>query len=122
MANRDFKPVQALEREAKLLFANISIAAAGVPTLTKMLGIASIVRSGAGAYDVVLQDSYFDLLGFSIIQELAANQDLNFQLTAVDVAAKTFSFVCKTGNVSTDPTTGTVLRLGLVVKNSSVVY
>lgn len=125
MANRTFNDAQALEKEVKSLYVKIAIGAAGAPTLTKpgSLGVASVVRTAAGTYTVTLEDAYPALLGFEAINLNGTAQDLQFQLKAETVATtKTIQFFCLTGATATDPASGSVLYLGLSLKNTSVPY
>lgn len=123
MANRRFQRLQSLTREVKLLYANVSIGASGAPTLDAdaSVGIESIVRDSAGVYIVTLDDKYNALVGFNVIQEAAVAEDLTFQIESEDVAsAKTVQFQCKAAAVETDPSNGSVLRIRIDVKNTSV--
>jgi hypothetical protein len=120
MANRNFNRAQNLEKEVKTLFADVAIAASGAPTLTKGLGIASIVRDSAGEYTLTLDDKYTRLMHVSIIHLDADAQDLNWQLTAEDVSgAKTISFEGLTADAETDPADGSRLLIRVDLKNSS---
>lgn len=120
MASRYFKDVQAAETGRVYTHAKINIGATGAPTIADAPFVDSIVRNGAGDYTLTLQDSYNELFHFGIINAISSNQDLVFQLHTVDVAAKTLRFICKTGNASTDPSSGTVLYIDIGLKNSSV--
>jgi hypothetical protein len=121
MANRNYNRAQALEKEVKSLYAEISIGAAGAPTLVRGLGIASVARDSAGVYTVTLQDAYNRLMSFGASQEAASAEDLKFQLAASDVSsAKTVQFRCIAAAVETDPSNGSKLRLQIDVKNSSI--
>lgn len=120
MANRNFNRAQALEKEVKSLYADVAIGAAGAPTLTKGLGIASITRDSAGVYIVTLDDSYTRLMSVHITQLAATAEDLTFQLETEAVSAsKTLQFQCKAAAVETDPSNGSRLLITINVKNSS---
>lgn len=60
MANRDFKNVQALKREVKILAFTVS-ALEGTPVATPALGVTSIAES-SGDYTITLDDKYSSLL------------------------------------------------------------
>jgi|TARA_Y100000114_G_C11752384_1_gene325060 hypothetical protein len=60
MANRDFKDVQALSREVKILAFTVS-ALNGTPVATPSLGVDSISES-SGDYTITLEDKYNSLL------------------------------------------------------------
>ena len=121
MANRNYNRLQALEKEIKDLHVSVNIGAAGAPTLVRRLGIESIARNSAGLYTITLQDKYNDLVSVDISQQVAAAEDLKFQLAASDVqSAKTIQFRCIAIDTETDPSSGSVLRIKLSLKNSSV--
>jgi hypothetical protein len=120
MASRNFNRFQALEKEVKSLYAEVSIAGSGAPTIVKALGVTSVVRNSAGNYTVTLNDQYVRLMHVSVIQ-LGASQDLTFQLAsqAVNSSSKDFVVLCKAANVATDPTNGTSLYIKIDCKNST---
>lgn len=122
MANRNFNRFQALEKEVKALYADVAIGATGAPTLTKGLGIASIVRDSAGTYTVTLDDAYTRLMSASVIQIVSGGaEDLAFQLDSEDVdGAKTLVIVSHVAGTETDPSDGSRLLIKVEVKNSSV--
>jgi len=60
MASRDFKNVQALERQVKILAFTVS-ALDGTPVATPSTGVASITE-GSGDYTITLDDKYSSLL------------------------------------------------------------
>ena len=114
MASRNFSRKQALEKEVKTLYADVAIGASGAPTLTKGLGVASIARTGAGAYTITLEDKYVRLMHVDIKELDSTSEDITFQLTAEDVdGAKTISFVSKAAAVDTDPQDGARLLIKL---------
>lgn len=120
MASRNFNRYQALEKEVKALYAEVSIGVSGAPTIVKALGITSIARNSAGNYTVTLNDQYVRLMNVSVMQ-IGASQDLTFQLSsqAVNSSSKNFVFLCKAANVATDPTSGTSLYIKVEAKNST---
>lgn len=123
MANRNFNRMQALTKEAKTLFAKVSIGASGDPTLdtTNSLGVASITRDSAGVYILTLEDKYNALLYFDVMMLEATAEDITFQVESEDVDdAKTIQFQCKAAAVETDPSDGSKLLIRIDVKNSSV--
>lgn len=122
MANRNFNRRQALEKEVKDIYAKASVAAAGAPTLTSTIGVASLVRNGAGDYTLTLQDKYNSLkwADVKVIDDTA--QDLTIQIHSEDVAdAKTVRFLCLEAGVETDPADGAQLLIKLELKNTSVI-
>lgn len=123
MASRNFHRVQSLSRELKLVNAKVSIGAIGAPTkvVNSSVGVASIVRDTAGVYIITLDDKYNELISFSVMQEATVAQDITFQIESEDVAgAKTIQFRCKSGAAEADPSSGSVLRIKMEFKNSSV--
>ena len=123
MANRDYNRKQALEREVKEIYAEISIGAAGAPTLNTSYstGVASISRTSAGLYVLTLQDAYSHLMHANVDVASAAAQDLVSQSVSDSVnSAKTYTFRTVTSAVETDPSSGSTLRVALQLKNSSV--
>lgn len=105
------------------LVAVIDIGATGAPTIGTELKnaryITSIARNAAGEYTITLDDQYYELISFNVMQQLASNQDLHFQILAEDVdGAKTIKFACKTGATSTDPTQNSKLRIMITLKDS----
>ena len=61
MANRDFKDVQALEREVKILAFRLTAINGGTPVATPNTGIASVAQS-TGDITITLEDKYSSLL------------------------------------------------------------
>jgi hypothetical protein len=121
MANRNFNRKQALEKEVKDLYAEVAIGSSGAPTLTKGLGVASVERTGTGEYTVTLEDAYNRLMHVNVSHEAASAEDITAQVSASDVqSAKTISFITKAADTETDPSDGSVLRIKIEVKNSSV--
>jgi hypothetical protein len=122
MANRNFNRLQSLDKEVKHLHAQVAIGASGAPTLSAdSVGIQSITRDTAGVYDIVLQDQYVRLLGANVMQLVASPQHLGFQLEAqsVDASTRTVKLRCVTVATETDPASGSILYIQLVLKNST---
>lgn len=125
MANRNFFRKQSMEREVKELYVAASIAAAGAPTLTRDLGVASLVRDSAGVYTLTLEDKYNALLQVSVSLQLAAGapSSVAHVVRSEDVdGAKTvvIEFVDAAG-AAVELDNGTVVKLKLDLKNTSVV-
>lgn len=126
MANRNYNRYQALTKEVKALFAQVSIGSTGAPTLSAAasLGVTSVARTAAGAYTITLDDKYMDLLQITVSVQKAsgAPASLAMVVRAQAVAsAKTIqiAFVDASGaNVELD--SGSVLRIKIDLKNSSV--
>lgn len=110
-----------METECKEIYAEIAIGGSGAPTLSRGTGVASISRSSAGLYVLTLQDKYMRLMHANVEIQSAAAQDLHAQSVSESVAsAKTYSFRTVAAGVETDPSSGSVLRIALQLKNSSV--
>jgi hypothetical protein len=122
MANRNFSRKQALEREVKEIYAQITIGAAGAVTATSGEGVASAAETSTGVYTLTLQDKYMGLMQADVSIQSAAAQDLIAHLQSQDVAgAKTIVFRTQTAAaVAAEPSSGSILRVRLDLKNSSV--
>lgn len=84
------------------------------------LGFASIARNGAGDYDVVLNDTYNEILYFDCKIFDPASEDIVGQLAVKDATASggaTFSFFTNTAATATDPSNGATLQLMVVCRN-----
>jgi len=123
MANRNFNRKQALEKEVKEIYARITIAATGAPTLVAAdsKGVASIVRDSAGLYTLTLSDSYNKLLHASVDVRTPTAENIKVNLVTESVAsAKTVQFRCVAIGVAADPASGDMLYISLQLKNSTV--
>jgi len=123
MANRSFHRVQSLAREAKHLYAKVSIGATGAPTLqtNDSIGVESVTRDSAGVYIITLDDKYNSLLFCDVMQLESTAEDLTFQVESEAVATdKTIQLQCKAAATETDPSDGSTLLIRIDVKNSSV--
>lgn len=124
MASRTFSRLQALQKEVKHVHAKVAIGGTGAPTLVtangSSLGVASVVRDGAGTYTVTLEDKYPEILFFDGQQVLGAAQDVVFHVSGSDPLAKTLTFYTLTAATPTDPTNGSELWLRFELKNTTV--
>lgn len=123
MANRDFNSRQALEKEVKDLYAKVTVAGSGAPTLVSPIGITSITRNSAGTYTLVLQDQYVALRFFQVTFLDDNAQDLKAQILADNSATSTKSiqFATLTGASATDPQSGQTMLIKIELKNTSAV-
>ena len=120
MANRNYNRHQSLEKEIKNLYLDVAIGGSGAPTLTKGLGVTSIVRSGTGRYDITLDDRYTRLMYVQVVNVKSATSDLTFQVTAETVTTtKIISIASKAAAVDADPASGDRLLIKIELKNSS---
>lgn len=120
MASRNFHRAQALEPEVKSLFATVTIGASGAVTSTVSAGVATVAKSATGRYTVTLQDKYVRLLHVSVVHINATTEDLQWHVTAEDVAnAKTIGLVAHDAATDTDPASGTKLLIKIDLKNTT---
>lgn len=117
MANRDFKDVQALEREVKILAFRLTGINAGTPVATPNTGIESVAQAG-GDITITLEDKYSSLLSCQLT--LGATDGV----VASGVAAYQTDTVSTTKTVVIDtagsPDGNDTLDVALFLKNSSV--
>lgn len=119
MANRYFKQFrQSLETAIVDLFARLDIGAAGaVEATSKQVGL-SVARTGAGTYLVTLEDYFYELKTCNVTFE---GEALGYYIDNVNLSAKTFEIVVvDDAFVAADPTSGTKVRVQIILKNSSV--
>lgn len=134
MANRTFNQFQgSLEKGVVQLYAEISFNGASSPTLVVSTvnggckGLVSMTRTGTGTYELLLQDSYVRLLGFSEgWKNASATPNVGQFVLSVDnvtdgTAPKlTFtSYSQATTPVAVDVSAGNTLYLGLSLSNST---
>ena len=123
MASRDFKDVQALEREVKIIAGRVSTD--GTSQNTKINGAGYSVGNWSGGVAIVtLEDKYSDLL-FASAQlgpETTTGEDnLILGVEAHDVnGAKTVSFNCQNLSGADAAPVNSAWTFMLVLKNSSV--
>lgn len=128
MASRNFnKGIYTLQQEVVVLEGNAVIGAVGAVGTVKGSGIASITRTGAGVYEIVLEDTYNRYLGGSIgfintgagsgIASVEVSNDPNaavqaktgIQITCYDYAG-----------AAADPAAGSVMGFVTWLRNSSL--
>ena len=116
MANRDFKNVQALEREVKILAFTLS-GLDGTVVATPSTGITSLVES-SGDYTITLDDKYSSLL---CAQVTLGATDGDCDLTQAHINSEDVDGA-KTVVIDTAGTAAATDRLHVVLylKNSSV--
>lgn len=149
MANRDFQQFSySLQKGLVTLFARVSVGAAGAVTLQKWNpatrafsaapttgvgpysvgaeGIKTVTRTGAGAWTIVLQDSYQRLLGACLEASIAASGTLTVIGAGVDSTSDVTSNTAPTIKVllnsatatAADPASGDVIILRFTLQNS----
>ena len=107
------------------IFAKISIGASGAPTLVTTGGlskyVASVVRNDEGDYTITLNDTYKYFLGMRgsfVASGGASAPDVSVSAESV-ATAKTINFLTQAGGVNTDPASGEILYLEILLKNST---
>tara|TARA_R100001594_G_scaffold126751_1_gene164120 strand:- start:5243 stop:5635 length:393 start_codon:yes stop_codon:yes gene_type:complete len=129
MANRDFKDLQAAEREVKRLYLKATIGASGAPTLVAAdsLGVKTIVRNGTGDYTITLgtpsgnTDKYNKLLWSDGKLLDPDAEDVRVQIDTDSISsAGTMKILTVTGGSAADPSNGATLLMVFDVKNSTV--
>ena len=145
MANRyTTQFVNTLEKGVNIVYARISFAASGVPTLVSSLtvssqnvgnskGCYSITQNGTGDYSLVLQDTYVKLLGFSAAFDETSNSGTAPLCGNVWVKSQTVNTAAATGQggtirfvtggyaagAATNPASTEILMLTIHLSNST---
>lgn len=137
MANRrTYQFRGALVPVVKELFARITFAGTGAPTLVTSitlansqtvnpsLGIAGIIRNSAGNYTITLQDKYVYLLNASCVfvdpSAAPAAPDMYLTSSLVNTGPTVIvQFLAPDGTTATDPASGEEVRIQLVLCDST---
>ena len=121
MANRQFQQFRySMEKAVVDLYAKVSIAAAGAPTISTAKGIASISRLSAGKYSVVLQDNYYRLLmaqGMCLVAGIPASPTFSVFSESVASGSLIVQFSDAAG-AAADPGNGEIMYLQITLSNS----
>lgn len=129
MANRYLKRTHyAFEQDTVRIWGNVAIGATGAVGTVKGAGVASVTRTGTGAYTITLSDAYHQLLGFDVIfgggtASGIGGVELVSTLAAqkTDIQAKNIKIQCySSGSTAADPANGTIMQFEICVRNSSV--
>lgn len=117
MANRNFRRVQALDNEVKIIAGNFSVAS-GTPTKVAGLGW-TVAGTGTGEFTVTLDDTYPALIAATANTEISGGGNLYAQIDSTDVgSAKTV--VINTMAAGTPTATDCTVHFTLVLRNSTV--
>ena len=110
-------PLEAHMGAVKILTGSITLGSSAIAsqTLTSR-GIGTAVRNSAGDYTLTLADSIKDVEDVQVSVMAATAADIQTQLTAISVANKTIQFRTLTGATATDPASGVVIRLTIIVR------
>lgn len=127
MANRNLFQFQySYQRDLVHIFAQVSFAAAGAPTLVSGKGVESIVRNSAGLYTINLQDSFAGVMDIEhkpllavgapaaplmVIRSVSNINDLSAPSVQV-------GFTDSSG-VATDPASGEQVLMHIILKNTT---
>ena len=122
MANRDFKPVKALEREVVVIGGRISFTN-GTATVSEGSGY-TCSNMSSGVFTITLSDKYSDLLYTDAHVVGTGGPERYIECTAHDVSsAKTLSFVCNDhsdNDVTGDSDSDQEVQFIAFLKNSSL--
>lgn len=120
MADRIFGPIQALDKEVKVLSGILSIAADASVSSQTFLG-GTWTKTGTGEYTLTLQDVYPELLACLVSVEAATAVDLVAQLKSQTVSSTKLVVVnLNAGATPTNPSAVCKLHCALVLKNSTI--
>lgn len=84
-------------------------------------GIASMTRSAAGDFAIVLEDKWYALKAAKGIFRKSTGEDLRMQLKSEDVLNKAISIFTLTGATPTDPSNGLPFLIRFDLKNTTAV-
>lgn len=106
------------------LYLHAIIGVSGAPTIvaTKSVGIDSISRVSAGKYLITLNKKYNGLRMMNSVFEASggpAAPNVNIDTNAV-LSAGTLTILTQSGGVNTDPAAGEIMKLEIMLKDSSV--
>lgn len=117
MANRNFKRVQSLDNETKIVSGNFSVAS-GTPTKVAGLGW-TVAGTGTGEFTVTLDDTYPVLLSAQVSIEAAGGITAKPEIDSHDVgSAKTV--VINTTTAGSPAAVDCTIHFLLVLRNSTV--
>ncbi len=110
------------------LYAAVSIAAAGAPTIVANtgMGISSITRNSTGNYTIALSQAYYALLMLKEVQISSSAPTapdmyiVTNSVTSSTAPAVTVQF--NSAGTATDPASGTIILIDIVLQKSSVRY
>ena len=123
MANRDFKPVRALEREVVILAGVSTIGGSGAVTATNASGF-SVAKTTTGVYPITLEDKYQKFLYLGCTFEEATEGSTDQFFAVVDTTdASSATAVVKVdngGGTLVEPDSGAKLHFFMCLKNSTL--
>lgn len=123
MADRNFSPVQALDKQIKILSGKINIAADASVSSHTILGVGAsgVTRTATGTYTITLDDKYPELVGISMIYGAATAVDLVPQIVSETVSStKIITFKLLAGATATNPSAVGFVFVTILLKNSTI--
>ena len=129
MANRRFGSQFrfGFERMPVSLFAKLTFGSSGAVTLTHGLGIKSVVKNSTGDYTITLQDNYNSLMCVKHVYDETSNSgtaplapSMFIKNNAVTSTTPTIEIVLNSAGTATNPASGEILLLEIILNNSSV--
>lgn len=131
MASRNFNPVQALQKELKIISGKISLnasAAVTAPATSGAIpGVTSVTRTSAGLYKITLQDKFNGLLYSDFIQSedtpgaiVSVRLKKDAVLMGGSNSPNTISFWTLVGTTPTDVIAALDLYFTLHLKNTGL--
>lgn len=124
MANRRLQQFQyAFERELVHIHMKVAVGASGAPTLSRAMGVTSMVRNSAGNYTITLQDKYNLLMNVQAQQIQASGAMaaplINIVSESVN-SAKTIVIQCRdAAGAAADIDNGNTLLLHIILRNAN---
>lgn len=116
MANLLFRPVQARDREIKLICGRATIGSSG--SIASQAGMGAVIsRTGTGSYTLTFEQKYFDIRGINIA--VVSSTPLQaFIVTESVASAKTITFQTKSAfATAADPSSGDKIVWHIACKN-----
>lgn len=128
MADRTLRRLWAYLPNGVRISGKFAVGATGAVGAITAIGIASITRTAAGKYSVVMSDRFADLYLESISLVSSATvgdgENLMVQFNSYNAATKTFTFVCNPSGASqateTDPASGDEIHFAVVGRNTGI--
>lgn len=128
MANAYLKSRQlSYEQEPVRIFGTMVVGGTGAVGTVKGGGVASIARTGTGAYTITLKEPFTKLLGFNVVFGdtssgiVAVRLPSSLATQTTEIKAKTVKIVCYSATATAaDPASGTVMQFEIVARLSSV--
>lgn len=127
MANTQFREeVKCLQNDLVILEGHVVIGSTGAVGTTSGAGIASVARTGTGAYTITLTQAFHRLLGCSVMfsgtdASTVFIAQVNSAAVDTDVKAKTVKIICRNASgVAVDPTENNIMNVVIMARKSAV--